>query len=180
MKTLVFVLAIIASETFALKCKTFDMQYKFCYEDWVPEKMAGTIAQLLDAATITTDMNLVKSVKADTTALAFQIRSSEMVKELAQLPYEMRNDAMEETLGQKFGAIFYASMYPYFQAEKDRGSIKDTSATGYFTWLLSLKYEVDLMSDKGRLAKAYNMSDYVKNWMAKSLEEKIQVQTSEE
>ena len=152
----------------ALKCEAFNMQYKFCYEDWLPKGAVKFAVDGLDQRSVEQNITLRKEVVQDTPVIFFEVRSSSLIDDLSKMPYEMRHEAMEQSLGQVYAPILVVILSEYFMSEKGKSGIKtDSTHTRPTTWndlsewIVGMKYRFDVLSDKGKLSKKYDLTDYV-------------------
>jgi hypothetical protein len=160
MKLSALVALLLSPSLYALNCQTFNMQYKFCHEDWVSKALAEIIVERLDQASIQNNVTLKLTSKSDSQVFTFEVRSTEAVNDLSKMPYEMRTEGMKESLGRSYMIPFSALAMDKAQSIKAAAS-NDSAAANYETWLYKTKFQFQLSNDKGKLVKTYDLTEYV-------------------
>ena len=153
---------------FALKCQTFNMQYKFCYEEWLTPTDAEKLASALDIQGVQNDLRIKSSQADGNYVLTISIKGDDLIDEISSLPYELREQGMTEVLGKAFGVILALAYSPFIADKLRKGLIpKNASNDVMEATIIRTKFQVDIQTDKGKSAKIYDISPYILQWYKK-------------
>jgi hypothetical protein len=165
-KTFLIFLAAFGVNIQANTCATFNMKYKFCYESWMTKDVVKVVVDELNRSTIQANLVMKKTEVGDSTQFIMETKNSALIDEISELPSELKEEGMMEAVGKTYGPYLALSSVNYYTAQFKKGLIPKDSLGPK---LVRCKYQVDLRSDKGELAKTYDLSKYGLYFVSKLL-----------
>lgn len=126
--------------------------------------MIKPITNALDESEIRTNLNLRMETIHDTSIFIFETKNSEIVEGVSELPSELRKEGMVELLGQSYGPYLAIVSAGYYGDQESKGKLAKDSIVEK---LSRTQFRFDLMANKGKLAKSYDITKYGIYYMAK-------------